>query len=129
METATMNPRHKEGKVAETIEEQTAKLPSDVFLWSSITFMAVSLGLQLSGSRHRSLFIGQWVAPFLLFGIYNKLVKQLGHDKEDTGKNLNNGASRNKKGLYKNTARLTKTLLKVIVKMTIIKMKRLYNYW
>jgi hypothetical protein len=45
--------------------------------------MAVSLGLQVAGKRHSSLFIGQWVAPFLLFGVYNKLVKQQGHDKED----------------------------------------------
>ena len=82
METSTMSAQ-KEGKVAKAIEKQTAKLPSDAFLWTSVAFMAVSLGLQLSGSKHRSLFVGQWVAPFLLFGIYNKLVKQQGHDRED----------------------------------------------
>jgi hypothetical protein len=43
--------------------------------------MAISLTLQLTGSKHRSLFIGQWAAPFLLFGVYNKLVKLEGHDK------------------------------------------------
>jgi hypothetical protein len=44
--------------------------------------MAVSLTLQIMGQKKMSLFIGQWPAPFLLLGIYNKLVKQQGHDKE-----------------------------------------------
>jgi hypothetical protein len=74
------NPEHEEGKMAEAIEQQTAKVPSDVFLWASIAAMTVSLSLQCMGKKHTSLFIGQWAAPFLLFGIYNKLVKQLGHD-------------------------------------------------
>jgi hypothetical protein len=73
----------REGKVARNIEEQTSKLPSDVFLWASIGAMSASLILQLMKQKHVSLFIGQWAAPFLLFGIYNKLVKQQGHDKED----------------------------------------------
>ena len=72
---------HKEGKVARMIEEQTAKLPSDVFLWASIGAMGVSLVLQALGQKHKSLFIGQWAAPFLLFGLYNKIVKTEGHDK------------------------------------------------
>jgi len=32
------------------------------------------------GKDHASLFVGQWVAPFLLLGIYNKMVKQHGSD-------------------------------------------------
>ncbi|TDH21478.1 hypothetical protein EXU57_19990 [Segetibacter sp. 3557_3] len=75
-----LNPEHKEGPVATAIEEQTAKIPSDVFLWAALGSMAVSLGLQIAGHRHRSLFIGQWPAPFLLLGLYNKLVKLEGHD-------------------------------------------------
>lgn len=71
---------HDEGKVAEMIEEQTAKLPSDTFLWASVGAMSISLALQLMGRKHAGLFVGQWAAPFLLFGIYNKLVKQQGHD-------------------------------------------------
>jgi hypothetical protein len=75
-----LNPQHKEGKVATAIEEQTAKIPSDVFLWAALGSMAVSLGLQLFGQKHRSLFIGQWAPSFLLLGIYNKIVKLEGHD-------------------------------------------------
>jgi hypothetical protein len=33
-----------------------------------------------NGKDHLALFIGQWVAPFLLLGIYNKMVKQHGSD-------------------------------------------------
>lgn len=77
----TYNPTHREGRVASAIEEQTAKIPSDVFLWSALGSMAASLTLQIMGKRHISLFVGQWAAPFLLLGIYNKMVKQQGHDK------------------------------------------------
>ena len=75
-----LNPAHKEGKVATAIEEQTAKIPSDVFLWAALGSMAVSLTLQLFSQKHRSLFIGQWAPSFLLLGIYNKIVKLEGHD-------------------------------------------------
>ncbi|MGE7775569.1 hypothetical protein ACQKLP_12645 [Chitinophaga sp. NPDC101104] len=71
---------HGEGKVAEMIEDQTAKLPSDTFLWAAVGAMSISLALTLMRKKHAGLFIGQWAAPFLLFGIYNKLVKQHGHD-------------------------------------------------
>ncbi|MDF2192154.1 hypothetical protein [Paraflavitalea sp. CAU 1676] len=79
----TTNSQHREGSVAKSIEEQTAKLPSDTFLWASIAAMGISLTLKLMGQKHTALFIGQWAAPFLLFGIYNKIVKTHGHDEED----------------------------------------------
>lgn len=77
------NPEYKEGKVAKAIEKQTAKLPSDVFLWAALGSMAVSAALQIAGKKKESLFIGQWPAPFLLLGLYNKLVKLEGHDGND----------------------------------------------
>jgi hypothetical protein len=78
---ATFNPEHKEGKVANAIEEQTAKLPSDLFLWTAVGAMAASLTLKAFKNDHLSLFIGQWAPSFLMLGIYNKLVKLEGHDK------------------------------------------------
>ena len=77
------NTEHKEGETAKMIERQTAKLPSDVFLWAALGSMAISAALQLSNSKAKSLFVGQWAAPFLLLGVYNKLVKLEGHDSED----------------------------------------------
>lgn len=76
------NTEHREGTVAKTIEEQTAKLPSDVFLWASLSSMAVSLTLKLLKKDEEALFVGQWAAPFLLLGLYNKLVKVEGSDKQ-----------------------------------------------
>jgi len=73
--------RHSEGVVAKTIEEQTAKLPSDAFLWAAFAAIGVAMAMQASGKKHGSLFVGQWVAPFLLFGVYNKLVKVAGSDR------------------------------------------------
>ena len=72
-----------EGRLAKTIERQTAKLPSDAFLWAAVGSMGVSAALQAAGNKHASLFVGQWAPAFLLLGIYNKLVKQLGSDRYD----------------------------------------------
>jgi len=73
----------KEGKVAKAIENQTAKLPSDLFLWAALGSMGASATLKLLGKNHTALFVGQWAAPFLLLGIYNKIVKTEGHDSDD----------------------------------------------
>ena len=72
---------HSEGKVARTIEEQTAKMPSDVWLWAAFAAIGVSMLFHGTGKREDGLFVGQWVAPFLLFGVYNKLVKVGGSDR------------------------------------------------
>lgn len=78
--TATRAMEHTEGPVAKTIEKQTAKLPSDTFLWIAIGVMAASAILQFSKKKHWSLFVGEWAAPLLIMGLYNKLVKVEGHD-------------------------------------------------
>lgn len=78
--THTSPSERTEGTIATMIESQTSKLPSDTFLWGAIGAMGVSAGLQLFGQKKASLFFGQWVAPMLLFGVYNKMVKQHGHD-------------------------------------------------
>jgi hypothetical protein len=75
--------QHTEGPVAKVIEEQTSKLPSDLFLWAALGSMGTALTLKIMGKKDDALFVGQWAAPFLLFGLYNKLVKLEGHDKED----------------------------------------------
>lgn len=74
------NPEHKEGELTKTIENQTAKLPSDTFLFTAIGVIGISLALKLMRRKDDANFVGQWVAPILLLGIYNKLVKQSGND-------------------------------------------------
>jgi hypothetical protein len=73
-------PDHSEGQIARTIEQQTAKLPSDTFLWAALGSMAVSAMLQMAGNQKTSLFVGQWAPSFLLLGLYNKIVKVAGSD-------------------------------------------------
>jgi hypothetical protein len=74
-----MRPRHdhdhSEGMIARSIEQQTARLPSDTFLWAAVGAIGVSLALQSMGRRELSLFVGQWAPTFLVLGLYNKLVK------------------------------------------------------
>jgi len=72
---------HTEGNVAMAIEDQTAKLPSDTFLWLGLGSMAASLGLQLVGKKETAQFVGHWVPTILILGLYNKLVKVAGHDR------------------------------------------------
>lgn len=69
-----------EGKFTIAIEKQTSKIPSGVYLAASLTAMAASLTLKCCGKGRAALFIGQWAAPFLIMGLYNKIVKTEGHD-------------------------------------------------
>ena len=78
-----LNAAFEEGKTTEKIEKQTSKVPSTTFLVAAVAAMGVSLALQCVRKKHMSLFIGQWAAPFLLLGIYNKIVKVAGHDRDD----------------------------------------------
>lgn len=77
--------QHTEGTVARTIEQQTAKIPSDVFLWAAMGSIGASAILRMMGKKNASLFVGDWVAPFMLFGIYNKIVKTQGSDRLTRG--------------------------------------------
>ena len=74
---------HEEGPVARAIEQRTAKLPSDTFLWAAGASILTSLTLKMMRKDEGALFVGQWAPMFLLLGIYNKLVKQLGSDHRD----------------------------------------------
>jgi hypothetical protein len=79
--TVQESQEHSEGMLARAMEDQTAKLPSDVWLWAALGSMGVSFLLHASGRKQDSFFVGQWAAPFLLLGLYNKLVKIGGSDR------------------------------------------------
>jgi len=93
LETTQKAAEHQEGPVARSIEDQTAKVPSDVFLWAAMGAMGASLTMQAFGRKHSSLFVGQWVPVFLMFGLYNKIVKVAGSDQFDNG-TFDEGADR-----------------------------------
>lgn len=69
-----------EDQLTAAIEKSTSKIPSSAYLALALGAMAVSAALQAWNKKHESMFVGQWAAPFLLLGIYNKLVKQHGSD-------------------------------------------------
>lgn len=73
----------KEGQVAKAIETQTSKIPSDIFLWTAIGTAATATSLYCTGKKKDGLFLGLLVAPILIVGLYNKLVKVEGHDKNN----------------------------------------------
>jgi hypothetical protein len=72
---------HTEGPVARSIEEQTAKLPSDTFLWLAGASIAGSVVLKLMEKHEDANFVGHWAPTFLILGLYNKLVKVAGSDR------------------------------------------------
>jgi hypothetical protein len=73
-------PEHREGSVARSIEMQTAKLPSDTWLWAAFGSIGASLIFQLMGDEKKANFIGHWAPTFLILGLYNKLVKLQGSE-------------------------------------------------
>ena len=83
-----------EDQITAAIETYTSQIPSSIYLGLALTSMAVSVGFQIAGKKDTSLFIGQWAAPFLILGIYNKLVKQHGSDsaKENRAAEVNQAA-------------------------------------
>jgi len=69
-----------EDQVSSYLEGQSAKLPSSFYLGAALASMAASLAFKAAGKEHLALFVGQWAAPFLIIGTYNKMVKQHGSD-------------------------------------------------
>jgi hypothetical protein len=69
-----------EDQITAAIEKTTSRIPSGVYLAAALTSMALSLSLKMAKKEHLALFVGQWAAPFLILGTYNKLVKIHGSD-------------------------------------------------
>ncbi len=69
-----------EDQITASIEKYTSQVPSSVYLGLAIASIAASLSFKIAKKDHTALYVGHWVAPFLLLGIYNKLVKQHGSD-------------------------------------------------
>jgi hypothetical protein len=83
METRVERGQAKEDRITGAIERQTSTVPSSVFLGLALGSIAASAVLQISGKKNWALFVGQWAAPFLILGNYNKMVKQHGSDATD----------------------------------------------
>ncbi|HEX6466328.1 MAG TPA: hypothetical protein VFZ99_03420 [Terriglobales bacterium] len=69
-----------EDRFTSAIESKTAQIPSTGFLGAAVASMVASAVLKIMGRDNWALFVGQWAAPFLIMGVYNKQVKQHGSD-------------------------------------------------
>lgn len=76
--TPVVRVEHAEGTLTRLIEHQTAKLPSDFFLFTALAAMGTSVVLELTGRTRLSRFVALWPPSLLAMGIYNKLVKIMG---------------------------------------------------
>ena len=85
---ANSSVEHREGRLARAIEQRTADIPSDYFLWAALGSIGLSLTTRMLGRKDTSQFIGQWAPVILILGLYNKVVKVAGSDKEDLREDL-----------------------------------------
>ena len=72
----------REGDVTRRIEHFTAALPSTTWLMLAGGSMVGSVVLKVLGKHAAANFVAEWVPTFLLIGIYNKLVKIAGSDRQ-----------------------------------------------
>ncbi|MEM1013484.1 MAG: hypothetical protein AAGI46_14845 [Planctomycetota bacterium] len=69
-----------ETDAAHLIEDATAKVPSDTFMWLAGGSIAAALTLKLMGRDRDALFVGQWAPTFIAIGVYNKLARSVFSD-------------------------------------------------
>ena len=72
------NDKSQEGKVTVAVEKKTSKIPG-------LGALAVSACMMFRGRKSAALLVGQWAAPLLIMGLYNKIVKTEGHDRPESG--------------------------------------------
>ena len=75
-----------EDQITAAIEKVTAQVPSSIFLGAAIVSILGSVAFKIGKKENEALFVGQWVAPFLILGLYNKMVKQHGSDASSANK-------------------------------------------
>ena len=80
------NPDMTEDSLTKNIERYTAAVPSSAYLAVALAAIGLSLAAQLSGKGKWGNFIAQWVPTWLILGLYNKVVKTEGHDRQDRGR-------------------------------------------
>lgn len=75
-----LHAKPKEGKTTVAVEKRTSRIPSIVYLIAGLSALACSSSMMMRGRKSKALLIGQWAAPLLIMGLYNKVVKTEGHD-------------------------------------------------
>jgi len=72
-----------EGATTKSIEKVTAAIPSGTWLVMGGGAIVASLALKMMGKHTTANFVGQWVPAFLMLGLYNKIVKVMGSDRQE----------------------------------------------
>lgn len=65
-----------EDQFTTSLDRQVARLSPSFFMGCAVVSILTSLVFKLSGKDREAQFVGHWPAPFLLIGIYTKIVKQ-----------------------------------------------------
>ncbi|HEY0190717.1 MAG TPA: hypothetical protein VGC42_06300 [Kofleriaceae bacterium] len=73
----------KEGTTTRKIEEVTAAIPSATWLLLGGGAIIGSVVLKAMGKHTTANFVGQWAPTVLMLGLYNKMVKLMGSDRND----------------------------------------------
>lgn len=73
----------REGTFTRRIEKVTSALPSGVWLALAGGAIVGSLAFKLFGRPKTANFVGEWVPTLLLLGVYNKLVKIHGSERNE----------------------------------------------
>jgi hypothetical protein len=74
-----------EDSFTRSLEQYTAPVPSSAYLAVALGAMGLSLLFQVTGRGKWGNFVAQWVPTWILFGVYNKLVKLEARDGAETG--------------------------------------------
>lgn len=75
-----------EGTATKRIEKVTASFPSATWLVLGGGSILLSLSLKLMGRDSAATFVGQWAPTMLMLGLYNKIVKVMGSDRQETAR-------------------------------------------
>jgi len=71
-----------EDSFTRSLEHYTAPVPSSAYLAVALGAMGLSLLFQVTGRGKWGNFVAQWVPTWILFGVYNKLVKLEAHGRD-----------------------------------------------
>lgn len=69
---------HAESAFTRMMENQAAKVPSNIFLFLAMACLAASIALEVAGKRRLGQVVAHWPSILLIMGVYNKLVKTFG---------------------------------------------------
>jgi len=71
---------YSEKRLTKAFKNKTAKLPSNLFLWTALGSIAASATLKCLGKKHTAISVANWAIPLLLLSFYNKIEKTVSHE-------------------------------------------------